>query len=127
MNRKAFEAWLGEYAEAWRLQDPQRAAALFSHGALYYETPFDEPLSGRDGIVQYWQEGAADSQTDISVACEALGVSGSVGVAHWSARFTRVPSGVKVELDGVLAATFDDQGLCCVFREWWHRRESSPT
>jgi ketosteroid isomerase-like protein len=119
MDSKTLQDWLNGYRQAWELQDADRAAGLFSEDALYYETPFDEPLSGREEIHRYWSDGAVSAQRDITFEFEILGVTGSTAVARWTACFTRVPSGITVELDGVLAATLDDRGLCSVFREWW--------
>jgi ketosteroid isomerase-like protein len=124
MDSQTLHMWLDGYREAWEQQDPEQAAELFSEDAVYYETPFAEPFSGREAIRRYWLLGAASAQQDITFGFEVVGISGSVGVARWTASFTRVPSGARVELDGVLVATFGDRGRCTVFREWWHRRET---
>lgn len=125
MDRETLHTWLAGYRGAWEGQDPDAAAELFSQDALYYETPFAEPFVGREAIRSYWRQGAADAQRDITFRFEIVGVDGPVGVARWTASFTRVPSGAHVELDGVLLATFADDDRCAVFREWWHRRETS--
>ncbi len=54
---------------------------------------------------------------------EPLAFAEDLGIAHWWASFLRIPSGKRVHLDGVLAATFDAEGKCRLFREWWHKRE----
>lgn len=126
MDAQTVQGWLDAYRRAWELQDADQAASLFSEGALYYETPFEEPFSGRESIVRYWQDGAVAAQRDIAFGFDIVAIEGSTAVARWTASFTRTPSGVRVELDGVLTAEFDGQGLCAVFREWWHRRETAP-
>jgi hypothetical protein len=42
---------------------------------------------------------------------------------HWWTSFVRLPSQVRVRLDGVFVAEFDGQGRCEKFREWWRKQE----
>jgi len=121
---KSFQLWLDAYGRAWEQGDAAAVVALFGPDTAYYETPFDPPMLGRDAIRDYWQAGAADAQRDVVFAYTILS-AGDPAVAHWTARFTRVPSGVGVRLDGVLVARFDGAGQCVEFREWWHREEES--
>jgi ketosteroid isomerase-like protein len=80
-------------------------------------------LAGRDAIREYWQE-VPRPQEDIMFESRVLAVSGDTGIAHRQARFRRVPSGQKVELDGIFVLVFDRAGLCASFREWCHRLET---
>lgn len=123
MNLSDLERWLERYGRAWIERDPVAAAALFTGDARYYETPFDPPLAGRAAIRAYWED-VPGSQRDISFTSRAIAVVGATAVAAWRAAFTRVPSGRRVELDGVFVLAFDEAGACCELREWWHRRES---
>ncbi len=122
MDRKAFEGWLDAYGKAWESRDPEAAARLFTDDATYYETPFDEPFRGYEGILEYWSE-VPRSQENIRFSHEVLAVTEGMGVAHWKAAFTRLPSNVPFELDGIFLVKLDGDGLCTEFREWWHGRE----
>ena len=119
-----FKKWLDAYGAAWESGDAQAAGKLFSEETEYYETPFDEPMVGQVAIHRYWDAGAGESQREVHFTYQALSIAGNKGLAQWQASFVRIPSGNQVELDGFLAAEFDDVGKCIVFREWWHRRES---
>jgi D-3-phosphoglycerate dehydrogenase len=121
----AAESWLQRYGEAWRRRSPDLAAALFAEDCRYFETPFDEPAIGRQGVWDYWQA-VPEGQTDIDFEARVIGVFAQTVVAHWTAAFTRIASGTKVELDGVFMLEFNDEGLCSALREWWHRRETAP-
>jgi hypothetical protein len=125
VDREAFEQWVRRYGEAWEMQDSDAAAALFTTDARYYETPFDEPMTGRDAVRSYWSEGTP-RQRDINFGYDVVALSGETGVARWTSSFRRVPSEAVVSLDGVLIARFDSEGRCSEFREWWHREESQP-
>ena len=119
-----FLQWLDRYGNAWVAGDPEAAVALFSADAAYYETPFAAPMIGTEAIRRYWTEGAKNAQIDVAFEATPVSLSGNTGFARWRATFRRVPSKTFVELDGVLAARFDDAMRCEEFREWWHRKET---
>jgi len=123
MNRTNFERWLESYGRAWEDGDPDAVTQLFTENSLYFETPFDPPLSGPGDIRRYWTEGAKLGQEDVRFRAEPLFSVRDTWYARWNASFRRVPSGAFVRLDGILACSFDDTGLCSEFREWWHRAE----
>jgi ketosteroid isomerase-like protein len=120
-----FEEWLRRYGRAWIAGDPEAVVAIFAPDAAYHENPFEPPMVGVDAIRHYWTIGAKHGQRNVTFDATPIAVDGDTGYAHWRASFTRVATGAFVELDGVLAARFDESGRCCEFREWWHRRETS--
>lgn len=125
IDDESFRSWLDAYGHAWEAHDPEASAALYCEDALYFETPFDEPMRGVAAIRDYAAE-AAGAQKDVTFSADVLAVSGDTGIARWTTSFTRVPSGVRVELDGIFLVKFSVDGRCREFREWWHRRESGP-
>ncbi len=121
------QIWLDAYGKAWIEGDPDKLVTLFTDDALYQETPFDEPMVGKEAIRAYWQEGAADAQEDVSFSSKVWALDDMYAVAHWQARFTRIPSGTRVDLDGTFKLLFSitlDGLKCRELREWWHRQES---
>lgn len=125
MTKSKLERWLEAYGHAWETRDPDAAASLFTHDALYYETPFGEPARGRDGVREYWAR-ATKIHKDVRFSYEVLSVSDDRGIAWWSAEYTRTTTGVQATLDGILVLSFDENGLCRELREWWHRTERQP-
>ncbi|WP_168204076.1 nuclear transport factor 2 family protein [Aliikangiella coralliicola] len=119
---KSFNAWLTRYGRAWIEQNPDAAASLFTADCPYYDTPFNQPLSGKEAIHQYWTKGAKESQKDIEFSFEAARISGVTGYARWTAKFTRIENGQRVEIEGFLEAQFNEDVICTCFREWWHSR-----
>ena len=91
--------------------------------AHYHETPFSDPLEGRDEIREYWRAAAGEAQRDVDVEAETVALGRDHGVATFHASFTRVPEEVDVTLDGVLVARLVG-GRCVEFREWWHIEDS---
>lgn len=120
-----FNKWLAAYGMAWEEGDPQKAADLFAEGASYQVTPFDEPMVGKEAIQGYWQAGPGSNQMEVRFSYGIISVRGNEGIAHWEANFRRVNANNQVELDGILAADFDDSGSCTNFKEWWHHRETN--
>jgi len=115
------ERWLAAYGTAWESKNADAAAELFAENASYHETPYADPFRGREGISEYWARVTAD-QTDIDFQAEVVGVVDDIGIARWSAIFTSISSGARVELNGVFLLEFDQSKLCAVLREWWHAR-----
>lgn len=118
--------WLHAYGQAWVEGDPSAVVRLFHPDAEYRETPFSEVMRGSEEIRRYWQEGAADSQEDVTFSYDIWSVSGNEVHAGWTARFRRTTNRAVVELDGVFRLTFDRRrgvAKCASLREWWHLRE----
>lgn len=125
MNSVQFEKWLNTYGECWEKGDAKAITSLFSDDAYYYETPFDEPMIGHSEIEQYWSDGADQAQKNVVFHYTSASIIEMVGTCRWKANFSRVPSGINVEIDGYLEAHFNGDGKCTIFREWWHIKEST--
>lgn len=54
MTHQEVQVWLDNYVEAWRTYDPDKIAALYTEDASYKYHPGDEPVMGRDAIVERW-------------------------------------------------------------------------
>lgn len=123
LTEEHFKEWLEKYKVAWENESPEDAAELFTEDAKYFEIPFDEPSTGREKIVEYWNA-VPEGQTDIKFGYEILKTYNNVGYCKWNASFVRKATGKKVLLDGIFEVTFNESGRGKIFREWWHRKES---
>jgi len=123
LTLKRFTAWMTEYSRASAENDPQASANLFAPDARYYESPFDEPMIGRGAIYEYWNKGTQNLK-DKKSSFEILSVTGNTGIARWRSSFTVVESGKRLALDCLFVVEFDADGLCQIFREWWHIQET---
>lgn len=122
MDRQSLQIWLQAYARAWMNRDAEAAVELYADDATYQEAPFSPPMRGREAILSYWKN-VARTQEDIHVECRPIAVAGEDCFAHWHASFLRLPTGVRLELDGIFLLTFDAENRCTSLREWWHRKE----
>jgi hypothetical protein len=115
------DSWLRRFTRAWEKRDPDGAAALFSEHGSYRETPFDEPLRGAEAIRTYWSD-LPQARSDIRFTYELLAVVEQWGIAHWHGSYTPIDRATRLELDGILLVSLDDDGRCEDFREWSNRR-----
>jgi ketosteroid isomerase-like protein len=123
MNSESLRAWLESYRMAWETRDPDLVVTLFAQDATYQETPFTEPMRGREDIRRYWTRAVVSYQEQIRFGYEILAVTEVSSVAHWWASFVRISSKTPVCLDGVFLLAFDETGLCRELREWWVRKD----
>lgn len=123
MNPESLRGWLDSYRSAWETRDPEAVIRLFAEDATYQETPFTQPMRGREAIRHYWSRAVAGSQEQIRFGYEILAVTEFTAIAHWWASFARISTKIQVSLDGIFLLTFDAAGLCTELREWWVRKE----
>lgn len=123
MDAEKLKAWLDAYGRAWATRDPQAVGKLFSEDATYQETPFVEPMRGREAIVDYWLQKVKNRQQNPQFGCQVLAVNEYVGIARWQASFIRVSTKKPVNLDGIFLLRFGEDNLCHALEEWWVKQE----
>ena len=116
--------WFESYKRAWENHDSQAATSMFTPDAEYRAEPFEASLVGEKAIRHYWDE-VANTQRDVKVTFDLLSAKPGVGIVRWWAGFIRVPSGEKVELEGVAEFFLNSEGKCTRFLEWWNRKQTS--
>ena len=65
MDADGVARWLTAYVEAWKSYDREEIGALFSDDVKYRYHPYDEPVEGREAVVESWlgegeHEGASE-------------------------------------------------------------------
>ncbi len=123
MEYKLFEKWLDDLGKAWISKSPVAASKLCSEDVTYFEDPFLPPLKGKDAVKKVWLD-VPTSQKDIKFKYKILTVTHELGIARWTASFTRVPANTKTELEGIYFVKLDKTGLCEEFHQWWNSKSS---
>jgi ketosteroid isomerase-like protein len=119
MDRNHFAVWLDAYVEAWRSNDAETIARLFSESARYFYGPYAEPVVGRDAIVESWLRNRDEPDT-WEAAYVPLAVDGDVLVATGeSVYFESDRSSVRTKYSNIFVCRFDPDGRCREFREWF--------
>ena len=130
MDRQGAQDWLDRYVAAWRSYDRDDVASLFSADVEYRYHPYDEPVVGRDAVVDSWLgEGASNaaSTRDAPGTYDAqytpVAVDGDVVVATGQSRYREVPNGPVVKTyENCFVVRFDDAGRCREFTEYYLKR-----
>lgn len=121
MTEKQFTNRLEELITIWEQKTPENITQLCAEHFFWYETPFDTPLTTNKELLSEWKN--ILTQKDIKVFCEVISITEVVGVAHWHATFTSLPSRKKIELDGIFQVTLNSEGRCREFRQWYNSRD----
>jgi len=120
LNAATAKKFLSSYKDAWEARNAELAANLFTRDAHYWETPFGEPIVGREDISAYWKK-ATERQDKIQFRVVNFLLSRYALVAEWTCSYTHRSTGERRELSGVLLADFYGKQVR-TFREYWHRR-----
>ena len=133
MERGDVQRWLDAYVEAWKSYDRAQIGALFTDDVVYRYHPYDEPVRGRDAVVDSWlgesdQEGtsARDAEGTYEASYEPVAVDGDVAVATGSSTYYTEPGGsVEKIYDNCFVMRFDGEGHCREFTEWFMKRPAA--
>ena len=91
MEREDVARWLDAYVEAWKSYDREAIAALFSDDVEYRYHPYDEPIVGREAVVESWlgegeheDASSRDPEGTYDASYAPVAVDGDVAVATGS-------------------------------------------
>jgi hypothetical protein len=133
LDRSEVARWLAAYVEAWKSYDRGQIEALFSEDVRYRYHPYDEPIAGRDAVVDSWlgegdHEGAStrDEPGTYDASYEPVAVDGDVAVATGTSTYVVEPGGaIDAVYDNCFVVRFDAEGRCREFTEWYVKRPAS--
>lgn len=133
MERAEVNGWLERYIEAWKTYDRELIADLYSDDIVYRYHPYDEPIRGRDAVVDSWlgtgeysdEAWAPDEPGTYEATYRAVAVDGDLAVATGSSTYLTEPGGtVKMIYDNCFVMRFDGSGRCREFTEWFMQHPS---
>jgi ketosteroid isomerase-like protein len=130
MDRSDVEQWLGGYLRAWKSDDPQDIAALFTEDVTYSPHPWPRESNrwhGRETVVRNWIE-RGDSKFGWRFEHEVLAVEGDAAVIEgWTYYDPRPDDPLPDAYANVWLVRFAPDGRAREFVEWWVQepRESS--
>lgn len=123
MSREDVDSWLERYVAAWKTYDRADIGALFSEDAVYRYHPYDEPVIGRDAIVESWlEDDRLDEPGSFEARYKAFAVDGDRAVAVGSSTYFDAGGAVEKVYDNVYLLRFDADGRCVDFTEWFMQR-----
>jgi hypothetical protein len=133
VDKADVDRWLEAYVSAWKSYEPDEIAALFAEDVEYRYHPYDQPVRGREGIVEAWlgegdHEGASsrDEPGIYDGSYRAIAIDGDVAVATGTSTYTEGPGGPVAEVyDNCFVIRFDEQGRCREFTEYYIQRPNA--
>jgi len=121
VSRDDVNRWLTRYVEAWQTYDHARIGELFSDDAQYRYHPYDDPVRGREAIVDSWLQ-SPDAPGTFEAAYTAVAVDGEVAVATGTSTYRYKNGAVARVYDNAFVMRFDRDGRCRDFTEWYMKR-----
>jgi ketosteroid isomerase-like protein len=130
IDRAAVDRWLDDYVAAWKSYDREAISALFADDVDYRYHPYDEPIRGRDAVVESWlgegdHEDAStpDEPGTYEASYRAVAVDGDTAVAVGTSSYRSEPGGpVDKVYDNCYLIRYDGDGRCREFTEWYMQR-----
>jgi ketosteroid isomerase-like protein len=121
MSAAEVTQWLERYVAAWKSGDRDEIGELFAEDVRYRYHPPDEPLVGRDAVVESWlAEPDAPGSFDASYSCYAA--DGDAAVAVGTSTYLDSDGSIVRVYDNVFLLRFDQDGRCSEFTEWYLKR-----
>lgn len=112
------QEWLDRYVAAWRSNDPSRIAALFSEDVSYRYHPYDDPVVGRDAVVDSWLADP-DDPDDWEAHYTPFVVDGNRVVATGTSRYFADDSRSERVYHNCFLIEFDETARCRTFTEYY--------
>jgi ketosteroid isomerase-like protein len=132
IDRAGVDGWLDHYVAAWKSYDRDAISALFAEDVEYRYHPYDEPIVGREAVVDSWlgegdhsDASSPDEPETYAAEYRAVAVDGDTAVAVGASTYGDAPGGPVTNVyDNCFVMRFDDEGRCREFTEWFMKRPS---
>ena len=118
MERADVEVWLGDYIDAWRSNERQRIAALFTDDVRYRYYPHEEPIVGAEAVADAWLDDP-DEPDSWTARYEPVAVDGEVAVATGESIYNNPDGSVRDAYHNCFVIRFAEDGRCCDFVEYY--------
>jgi len=104
-------AWVARYERAWRAEDLDAVAELFTADARYRPSPYGDAMVGHAAIRAFW----VDDEDTFTVRAEPVAVEGRVAVVRLEVRYGEP---VRQEYRDLCVLHFAPDGRVEDFEEW---------
>jgi ketosteroid isomerase-like protein len=120
MERNNVADWIKAYMHAWETYSPEAIGALFTEDATYSFHPYDEPVTGRQAIIDAWLKDP-DAPGTFRANYVPIAVDGDVAVVTGRSTYFKDSSRTEKtkEWDNLFVIEFGKDGCCRSFREWY--------
>ena len=112
MDRDEVMRWVAGYERAWRGEDLDAIATLFTASARYRPSPYEQPEVGHEAIRAFWLD---DEGEPFTMTAESVAVEGLDAVVRVEVRYG---DPVHQEYRDLWVLRFADDGRVEDFEEW---------
>lgn len=107
------DAWMDGYIRAWTSNDPIDIGRLFTEDAAYRGAPFEEPVRGRQAIVEDWLENR-DEPGEWEFEWQPLVIGNGIATIVGETRYRNGKN-----WSNLWVLRLDENGRCTDFTEWY--------
>jgi SnoaL-like domain len=115
VDRNIFTAWIERYEAAWRTPGTSVLDDLFAEDATYSPAPFEEVITGRPAIADFWEAEREGPDEVFTLSTGVVAVEGDTGVARLEVTYGDPPARYYRDL---WIVTLGPDGRCTAFEEW---------
>ena len=115
MTRAQLSVWLDRYERAWRTSGTAGLGHLFSEGATYQLSPYDQSIAGLDAIAAMWERERTGPDEQFTMSSEIVAIDGDTAVVRVAVDYAGPPAR---EYRDLWVIRFDQAGRCQAFEEW---------
>ncbi|MEZ4455411.1 MAG: nuclear transport factor 2 family protein [Gemmatimonadales bacterium] len=108
------------FINAWSRADVAALVGGFSENAVFYETPFSDPMIGTDAIRRYWAD-VPYHQSEIKATSGEVYLAGPWFATEFKVVFRRRRTGEWVEARGALFCETEGEQIS-EMRMYWQRK-----
>lgn len=121
MNRQEVFNWIDLFISAWKEYDFIAIGDLFSDVEEYWESPFADPVSGKDNIKKLWDDIVFQKEIDLNISI--IAIENNNASLHWYLKYKDSRDNAIYEMDGTYFLVFNDNKKCVYFKQWWVMNE----
>lgn len=124
-DHRAVRQWIEGYEAAWRKPGTKGLSVLFTDGASYSHSPYEDPAIGIKAITEMWEDDREGPDEAFTLSTEIVAVEGNTAVVRAEVRYGEP---VPQEYRDLWLIRFDSDGRCEWFQEWpyWPGHPYSP-
>lgn len=115
MTRADVDVWVGAYERSWRAAGIEHLGELFTEGASYRMSPYEEVATGLAAIGELWEREREGPDEEFEMSHEIVAVEGDTAVVRVEVAYGRPGGG---EYRDLWVLRLAEDGRCSEFEEW---------
>jgi len=116
MSASPVQKWFGELKQIWLEKDIAALRSILADSFLYYEDPFEPPLTTWKEVEEAWQEVHDQNIKTLEIEVLIDGEEEGCGMYHF---IFEDQSGDTHALRGAYYLKLNSAGKAIAFRQWW--------